>query len=492
MGQTLGRTIGIIAILLQFLLYVPSVNFAATTESEIDEEDRSVYGEADDDDDYEDGFSLEFTVSTEQTDQPTINTEATHGRKSMRQTSTELKVNKLFVLPGSTRGGIDLSFEIRHDQLTSGEALTDEFATINELWVGWRPPSTSPSFWFGRKAFSDQTGWWWDEELVGLGATGKTDSLSFSVHLATSMDDWTTLDTESEPEDNGIIYLLGHIDFLLSDAWTASTFFTHKQDRSDSYQQLQTISESRFDEIDDSLSWLGIRHQYVSAPANIGELTWDFDIAYMKGSRTRYSLEEDEEEEADQEVTEPDNQETAQEVAEVAGSVDESLSGWAVSGAVTWQPRFSSKTQFRLGYAVGSGTRRNHSNRRNTFQQTGLQSNESDTLYYGVLVDPELTNLQIGSFLASHDLSSDSTLHFQYNHYRRNSISDDSLEWDIDLEPETSDKFLGFEAAIIVDYYFGNNLTGSVTAARFEPGNAFAESDRGALEHYELELSYEF
>ncbi len=97
--------------------------------------------------------------------------------------------------------------------------------------------------------------------------------------------------------------------------------------------------------------------------------------------------------------------------------------GWAFDGGVTWQTPFPGHPALTLGYAIGSGDEQPQGETDFSFRQTGLQDNNGrfrgvDRFrYYGELLRPELSNLQIWTAALGMRFWRSSSVEFLYHLY---------------------------------------------------------------------------
>ena len=176
------------------------------------------------------------------------------------------------------------------------------------------------------------------------------------------------------------------------------------------------------------------------------------------------------------------------------GSEDqnEDLGGFAVDAGVNYSIKRWLDSTFTLAVAYATGGSRD-----DRFRQSGLQSNDFDLngkstfRYFGEVLDPELTNIQIltlGWGVEPFDRwSADIALHA----YQQEEAEDSLRGADIEFQPLGMSRDLGTGGDIIIAYEPNKSLLFQGTAGRFFPGDAFdSEQDDAWLA--KLEIEYKF
>ena len=175
------------------------------------------------------------------------------------------------------------------------------------------------------------------------------------------------------------------------------------------------------------------------------------------------------------------------------GDESEDLGGFAVDAGINYSfggRFFDSTLTLAAAYATGGS-------RDDRFRQSGLQSNDFDLndkstfRYFGEVLDPELTNIQILTLgwgvEPFNRWSADIALHA----YQQEEAEDSLRGADIEFQPLGMSRDLGTGADIIIAYEPNKALVIQGTAGRFFPGDAFDnEQDDAWLA--KLEIEYEF
>jgi hypothetical protein len=141
----------------------------------------------------------------------------------------------------------------------------------------------------------------------------------------------------------------------------------------------------REDESDGNLYWFGARAMGAIDRGSRGLFGYWLDTGFVYG-RER--------------LTEFEDGENGNSVVQDVSEHD--VSGWAIDAGVDWFLPLRFEPRLYAGYAFGSGSSANDGSKTDhSYQQSDLQSNEAGLggaerfSLYGVLLDPELSNLGV-------------------------------------------------------------------------------------------------
>lgn len=407
----------------------------------------------------------------------------------------ELAVSSELRLTESYAGYFEILATAEYLALETDPDTRTDFLELSEFWIGWSwENQNTTQLWIGRRELEDSIGWWWGENVNGLGLliSDSAEQPGLELALIETTQAWTSQPQPDDPEEDSIFHLLGTYHQPLPGGAAVSSFVAVQRDQSATFKSGDLVSETDFDESDSNLIWAGVRYRRTTSITNVGKFSALVDAAYMTGNEVRSLLIEEGEDEDESDTAAEDEVDPApQKGQQVDRTVRESLSGWGTNLQLTWNPSFSSHSAVHIGYAYGSGTDRSQRLGSNTFRQTGLQSNESDTSYYGHLSDPELSNLQVLTALITHRFEENSGLFLQYNWYQRASRYDDTIEFDLDLDIANNHKDIGSEATIGLKHQFSGGLLAELTLSRFNPGTAVAPTAKN-IDQYEFTIKYEY
>ena len=173
----------------------------------------------------------------------------------------------------------------------------------------------------------------------------------------------------------------------------------------------------------------------------------------------------------------------------ILGSVHEHhVGGWGLDAGATWKPGGWGQPYLTLGYAFGSGNKGMQETHDTGFRQTGLQDN-SDRMggvvsfrYYGMLLDPELSNLHVLTAGLGFRLFEKSSIDFLYHRYRQAEAADFLRDVGFKRDPTGQHKAIGQEWDLIVGIEDWEPVEFRLVGSIFRPGKAF-EPEVGELSY---------
>lgn len=166
---------------------------------------------------------------------------------------------------------------------------------------------------------------------------------------------------------------------------------------------------------------------------------------------------------------------------------DDDIGGIGFDIGAVYEFDFSIEPSLTLAYAFGS----------EKFRQTGLQENEdrfngvASFKYYGVLLDPELSNLSIFTGGVGVKPTRDSSVDIVYHYYRQHRASEEIRDSALDADPDGVDKSLGSEIDLVIGYEEIENVQMELVLGYFIPGSAFPDGADNAF-FTGLEIEYSF
>lgn len=181
------------------------------------------------------------------------------------------------------------------------------------------------------------------------------------------------------------------------------------------------------------------------------------------------------------------------------------IEGSGFDAGATYEFKVPLRPAVTLGYASGSGDPDNTDGTDKNFRQTGLQENEDKIhgvrrlKYYGEMVDPELSNLNILTAGAGIRPARTVSVDFLFHRYRQNEAfrrlgiaGRDTTQ--LEKDPNGRNKDLGNEYDLVVAYRNSlRTFTAKGTFGRFDPGDAFDDVRPTSRAYFtELKIAYEF
>ena len=186
------------------------------------------------------------------------------------------------------------------------------------------------------------------------------------------------------------------------------------------------------------------------------------------------------------------------EFAHVRGKdFDEKIRGYGFDLGTRYVFDLPLEPRVTIGYAFGSGDGDLGDGTAHDFRQTGHQGNQASFggvtgfEYYGVLLDPELSNLHIPTLAVGFNPTPDSSLDVVYHHYRQVEAADFLFDSGIDVDPIGIEKDIGNEIDVVAGYEVDDSLELEAIFGYFMPGDAFGSDADDAL-YFQLFVDYEF
>ncbi len=157
--------------------------------------------------------------------------------------------------------------------------------------------------------------------------------------------------------------------------------------------------------------------------------------------------------------------------------------GFAFDVGTTWTPPTLDEWYFTVGFAQASGDDDPDDGTDHAFRQTGLQDNNgrfggvTSFRYYGEVMDPELSNLQVLTAGVGKRFGSRSSLDLVYHRYRQAEAFDRQVNTNLDMRPNGKDRDLGWGLDMIWGSRAWDPWSVEVTGGYFAPGDAYDDSD---------------
>lgn len=186
------------------------------------------------------------------------------------------------------------------------------------------------------------------------------------------------------------------------------------------------------------------------------------------------------------------------ELAHVRGQRDDNdIHGYAVDAIGNYEFDLPLKPSIVAGYAFATGDSDPDDGTDRNFRQTGLQDNQHDLdgnisfRYYGVLLEPELSNLQILTAGAGIKPSENVSINLLFHQYRQHAAVDELRDTNLDADPTGESRDLGDAIDLVSGIYFGRWAL-DVEVGYFMPGEAFEANENDNAFFTELDLKFKF
>ena len=333
------------------------------------------------------------------------------------------------------------------------EDVSDTYVERGEMWVySENVLESGVNLDAGRLDFEDDRRWWWDDELdaarIGYESGSVEVTLALAYELASDRSDRSWVD----PEHERVLRWISESSWDFHENHSFQVFLLHEDDHSPTEQVGDTVSVEREDDADARLTWVGLRQTGIFDLGARGYLGYWLDTAVMRG---------------DEREIEFGDPEGGRVEAEEVRRHD--VSGWAVDAGFSWLLPLPCEPRLFAGYAHGS----------EEFRQSGVQDNEAgfggverfDS--YGLLLQPELSNLGIVTLGAGLSLFRSSSLDLVYHHYRLYEPSEDLRDSELQFELDDEHKELGHEIDLVLALEEWERLEFTVAASALRTSNAF-------------------
>jgi alginate production protein len=345
------------------------------------------------------------------------------------------------------------------------DEVSDQYVEIGELWVNSANVFGSDfSVDAGRIDFEDDRRWWWDDELDAVRVIWERET--FEVQLAVGRDFAPSRSDHSyvEPENDRVVRWIGEASWDVGDAHGFELFFLHAEDHSRRERTGDVVHEDREDDSDARLTWLGARAMGAFDLGNDHLLGYWLDAATVHG-RERI---------VDWEDVSPRHA--------AAGDVSRrDVAGWGVDLGVNWMLPGPLEPRLFAGYAFTSRDRTPESGDDRTFRQTDLQENEAGFggvehyPHYGLLLEPELSNLRVLTLGAGISVFESSSLDLVYHYDRLVAPAEELRDSLLEIELNGRDRDLGQELNLVLSLEEWERFELHLAAAAFRAGRAFGE-----------------
>ncbi|MGH8566703.1 MAG: alginate export family protein [Gammaproteobacteria bacterium] len=341
----------------------------------------------------------------------------------------------------------------------SFEAVSDLFVERGEMWLYSEDLFGSHlNLDLGRLHFEDERRFWWDEELdaVRLAYEGpKVDiALALAWELGPNRSDRILVD----PEQDEVLRLIGEASWDLVAHHTLELFLLHQDDQSPA----ERPEAAGQDATDAWLTWFGVRFLGAFDLGHSGLLGYWLDTARVGGEERLSGLPED--------------------GAVITGPVRRDVSGWAVDAGVNWILPLDWEPRLYAGYARGSGDPTPETGSDRSFRQTGLEANEAGFgsverfPHFGVLLDPELSNLGVVTAGAGLSLLRSSSLDLVYHNYRLVEPASSLRNARLEVALTGRHRGLGEEIDLVLALEEWDRFEFDLIGSAFRAGRAFGET----------------
>jgi hypothetical protein len=321
------------------------------------------------------------------------------------------------------------------------------------------------SLQIGRQGLWEERNWWWDDDLDAVRLFYAAQRFDAEVAMTREVRRISTA-AHHDSEDRDIIRVLGHTAWNWArDQWLDG-FFLYHNDRSGRQRVGQRVKAAKEDPSDAELLWLGMRVSGELDLGRFGELEYLVDGAWVGGREIMFDFREEREKKR---------------YLRVSSRTERAVTGWALNAGLSWETKFPGRPTLTLEYALGSGDRTPERGTERAFRQTGLHSNEGrfDGVnyfhYYGVLLQPELSNLHIWTVAVGFGFWHSSSVEFVYHVYRQVHPVPFVRDARIDADPTGARRAIGQEWDVVVGLQEWKRLEVELIGSLFRAGSGYGQ-----------------
>jgi hypothetical protein len=329
---------------------------------------------------------------------------------------------------------------------------------LSQAWVSLsRLLGSNFSLRIGRQAVWENRNWWWDDDLDAVRLMYEARRFKAEFGVAREVGRLSTANIH-DAADRDIVRWLAHTEWRWARDHWLDTFLVYHNDRSSQHFDGQRVSARREDPSDAELFWLGTRVSGELDLKRFGELEYLLDGAWVRGR--------------DIEVEYQDN-------VRVSSRIRQKVGGWALNAALSWETKLRGEPTLTLGYAIGSGDRASKRGADRGFRQTGLHSNEGRYNgvnyfhYYGELLQPELSNLQIWTVALGFPFWRSSSVELVYHLYRQLHPAPFLRAARIDSDPLSKKRGIGQEWDVVFGLQEWKHVELELIGSLFRAGSAY-------------------
>ena len=376
------------------------------------------------------------------------------------------------------------------------EIVTDFFVERGEMWLfSQNVAGSGLNVEIGRLDFEDDRLWWWDEDLDALRISYERDDVEIALSVARELAPTRSDLGSVVPEDNRALRLIAEASWNYRPNHSLQFFGLAVADHSPEETIGEIVRNGDKDDSDANLGWLGVRAMGGWESKSRGVVGYWLDTAIVGGHERliefdALSLEPPvveepiEEGESSPSATGMSSGASSSSASVVSQSIDRSVHGWALDAGLTWILPLAADPRVTVGYAIGSGDGSPSEGADRSFRQTGLHSNEPGFggvrrfRQYGLLLDPELSNLSVLTIGVGCSLLQSSSLDLVYHRYRLQEPAASLRSARIDTTLNGRDRDLGEAFDLVLGLEEWERVEVEVAGSVFQAGPAFGIDDR--------------
>jgi hypothetical protein len=346
------------------------------------------------------------------------------------------------------------------------EGVSDSYLERGEMWLySENVLGSGVSVDVGRLDFEDDRRWWWDDELDAARVIWERGNLEIQLALAYELASDRSDRTWVEPDHEGVLRWIGEASWDYLESHSLQLFLLYQDDHSWTERVGQSVSVEREDDVDARLTWLGGRATGLVDLGRHGYLGYWLDAALVRGRERALELGD-----------------PVHGRAEVEEVTDRDVRGWGFDAGLDWLLALPFEPRLFAGYAFGSGDATEGGADR-AFRQTDLQANEAGFggverfNSYGLLLQPELSNLGIVTLGAGIALLRSSSLDLVYHFYRLDEPAEDLRDSLLQAQLDGRHRTLGHGLDLVLAVEEWERFEFDVALSALRTSNAFGVGD---------------
>ncbi|NOT54105.1 MAG: alginate export family protein [Deltaproteobacteria bacterium] len=397
----------------------------------------------------------------------------------------ELQLQLLYALSEKTSLFLEgqIAYEAELYNKTKPRELEWAFGR-GQTWLYMSNLFESPvSLQLGRQSIRERRSWWWDDDLDAVRLHYDRQYWHVEIAFAQELAREATDEKHIAPRHHNVLRLFGSSSWSWDKNQRIDTFFLYHHDHSRRQSVGNSVQASREDPSDASLAWFGGRASGKLDLDRFGEMDYRLEGAGVAGHEVVFDFEDDEQRKSR---------------SQVSSRFSRKVMGWALDNSLSWETRVPGRPTLSVGYAVGSGDRHPDRGTDHAFRQTGLHDNKgrfrgvNRFRYYGELLRPDLSNLQIWTVALGFCFWKDSSVEFAYHLYDQLYAAPVLLESRVNADPTGKRKGIGQEWDIIVGLEEWEQFQIEVIGALFRAGPAYGRSSGEIASSISFQLQYNF
>jgi alginate production protein len=339
------------------------------------------------------------------------------------------------------------------------------------------------SLQLGRQSIRERRSWWWDADLDAVRLHYDRQYGNAEVVIAQELAREATDEEHIDPRHRNVLRMFGTSTWSWAKNQRVDTFFLYHHDHSHQPSVGTRRKASGADASDASLAWFGGRASGKLDLDRFGEMDYRLEGAGVTGHEVVFDFEDD---------VQRKNR------SRVSSRFSRKVMGWAIENSLSWETRLPGRPTFSLGYALGSEDRHPDHGTDHAFRQTGLHDNKgrfrgvNRFRYYGELLRPDLSNLQIWTVALGFCFWRDSSIEFVYHWYNQLHAASTLTEARLSVDPEGSHREIGQEWDVVIGLEEWEHFQIEMIGALFRAGPAYGRRSGEIASSISLQLQYNF